>query len=746
MKFFAALLAVRLGLLVSVDSAVANDRPITKVVKLLQEMLDTSTADGDNERTLYGKYKCYCDTNKAEKTESIESLTQAIATLENELDELQSRNGELSRHSKKLVEDMAANEQSRADALSLRNEEEQAFFAMSNDSATAIAQMEDAIKELASVGADQTAATAADHQQFMAGYKSGNSALLSVRNSVRRAMLAATSTATSKQAAAVASFLEEPFTATYTSQAGEVVGILKNMIDTFTSNLESARVEEEQAAKAFKLFTDLKEDEFRTMSKSNDDAQAELIDNDSQLSTKETQLSVAKSSKASDETFLASLTEMCAAKAEQYKQRTLLRRNEEAALSEAISILNSDAAFQAFGHVDATKTGAVSLFQHRSIHLHAGDSVASSATTEQARTLLRRAGKKTGSLALTRIAALLEAHNPFTVVLQEISKMISLIGDEQEADEKKKEWCEQERTTNNQELQNRNQEIEQLKSQITRLNDEINHETTGLITQISGTETDIASNREAQTTQTSSRKEANAEYQEDIAHLVEAEKLLNRAVAVLQAYYSKIVPADEASFAQEEPEPPSTWDDKYVGQSSKGGSAIEMLTFILKNTKDEETEAHKTEAQEQDEYETSMSSLKSEEKKLMGDLSVLQENLAVAKKQLLETKDEHKTTVAQKEAIEAYLAQIKSGCDFITNNFDTRSSNRVNEKKALEDASTLLKGTPVYQTAVAAQHNETLGDCLSRCAGAEDNVECKACRAKVTIPGYCAGHPETEGC
>ena len=286
MKLFPALAAVRLGLLMSVGSALADDRPITKVVKLLQEMLDSSTADGDTERTLYGKYKCYCDTNNAEKTESIESLTKAIATLENDVDGLQSKNGELSRLSRKLVEEMAANKASRADALTLRNKEEEAYRAMSTDSKTAIQQMEDAIEELASVGADQTAATGADHEQYMAGYKVGDSALLSIRSSVRRAMIAAKSTANSKQSAAVASFLEEPFTATYTSQAGEVVGILKNMLDTFTSNLESARVEEEEALKAYNNFKELKEDEYRTMYESNMEAQGELSDNDEELSVK----------------------------------------------------------------------------------------------------------------------------------------------------------------------------------------------------------------------------------------------------------------------------------------------------------------------------------------------------------------------------------------------------------------------------------------------------------------------------
>ena len=49
---------------------------------------------------------------------------------------------------------------------------------------------------------------------------------------------------------------------------------------------------------------------------------------------------------------------MCEEKAKGYANRKLLRANEEAAIAEAISILNSDEAFETFGNSDATKTGA----------------------------------------------------------------------------------------------------------------------------------------------------------------------------------------------------------------------------------------------------------------------------------------------------------------------------------------------------------------------------------------------------
>jgi len=43
---------------------------------------------------------------------------------------------------------------------------------------------------------------------------------------------------------------------------------------------------------------------------------------------------------------------MCAAKAKEYDARVLARTNEQAAIAQAISILNSDSAFATFGRAE----------------------------------------------------------------------------------------------------------------------------------------------------------------------------------------------------------------------------------------------------------------------------------------------------------------------------------------------------------------------------------------------------------
>merc|ERR1719203_1826179 len=102
-------------------------------------------------------------------------------------------------------------------------------------------------------------------------------------------------------------------------------------------------------------------EEYEAMKKSKESKQGELVANDASLSLSTGQLQIAQQQKADAEDFLEKLLNMCAAKAKEYDERTMLRANEEAAIAEAISILNSDAAFATFGKVDATSVSFLQM-------------------------------------------------------------------------------------------------------------------------------------------------------------------------------------------------------------------------------------------------------------------------------------------------------------------------------------------------------------------------------------------------
>merc|ERR550534_3111467 len=638
---------------------------------------------------------------RLKKKDEIKQLTASIGLLESQIEALQASTGLLSEEVAKLAADIDENKEATKLAIALREKENKAFVAFSEDMTSAINSTKKAIDTLAEVGADQTMAKAAQgHTQYMAGYEAS---LLKLKTTIRKALIA--SDMDSRKLARVDSFLQAPFTGTYSAQSGEVVGILKDMRDTFERNLNAARLKEAAAQEAHEKYLEAMK-------------------------------------KADAEEFLEQLLEMCTEKAKEYDGRTMMRASEQAAIAEAIAILNSDAAFATFGTVKATSKEA-KFIQLEAVNRHSSEQDIRRQTARN----LRQSKAWSKSIFLAKVASLLQAENPFAVVIAEIEKMLKLLAKEETADDEQFEWCNKEREDNEKTLAEKKSQIESLEAEIEKLITDIEDPKTGFKALIANDEQSLIENAESQKTQTADRTEENLVYQKNIANLVEAETLLTRAVKVLQAYYSKIV-KEEAFVEMKRQTPPDTWEEGgYKGQSKGGTDAITMIEHILSETQTDEKEAHEAEKTAQHAFEDSMTSLKEEETELQENLAKLRVTLAETEEELLGKKAEHKATVAEKEAIEAYLLKIKPGCDFITENIETRIANRKDEEEALKGAMKLLKESPAYQTWVAEDHNETLGDCLAICSeSGEGHVKCKACLAKVSIPGYCAGHPGTEGC
>jgi len=722
-----------------------GDRTMTKVVKMLQDMIEKSQADGEKDRTLYAEFKCYCVDNEKDKTHAIEETKEEIKIVENEIAKIMAHTGELSSECAQLKVDIADNEDARATAKEQREKAEKEFIAEEEDMVEAIDAMTQAIDTLAAVGADQTSGEASeDHKRFMG--KGGK--FLEVKASLKQAMAKVSVLLSPKEKQKMDSFLQAPFTGTYTSQSGEIVGILKNMKDTFKNNLGSIRSAEAAAKKAHVAFMETKENEHTTLTEMYEKKQGMLGENDDSLASAREELEELQAMLASDEEFLAKLIPMCEAKAKEFAKRNQLRAQEEAAISEAIAILNSDAAFEAFGKVSATKSGATSFFLQIRKHNN------QASTRKQA--LLKLLGglaRKQKSLKLARIVALIDAENPFATVLKEIEKMIALIEAEEKDDKKNLDWCKNETEVFEGKKSDAESQILDLKSAIQKLDDSINNPETGFIAMIKQNEDNLKKNHDNMVDTTTQRADENRAYQTSIKNIVAAEELLKKAITVLKKYYAQFEKKEEESFTQkEDPEPPETWESEeeqggYAGQREAGGEVIDMLKFIAKETQKEEDDAHSAEEEAQHAFEDEMEELKKEEAELQKTIADLRVELADAEKTLGERKTDLANTQEELKKIEQYLLDIKPGCDFITENYDTRKKNRETEKKALEEAMGMIKDTPAYAAAEAAIAQEALGDCKDICneAGTE-HAKCKACLAGVSVPGYCAGHADTEGC
>jgi len=123
------------------------------------------------------------------------------------------------------------------------------------------------------------------------------------------------------------------------------------------------------------------------------------------------------------------------------------------------------------------------------------------------------------------------------VSLAEIDKMLDLIKEEGDADDEKLSWCNSERTASDSAIRGLNFDLNGLNTAITNLKDDINSPVDGLKKQIRDTNTNIKTNHDNMVDETKTRKEENVAYQKDIATLVQAQNLLERAIKVLKDYY-----------------------------------------------------------------------------------------------------------------------------------------------------------------------------------------------------------------
>merc|ERR1719174_260572 len=403
---------------------------------------------------------------------------------------------------------------------------------MKADLETGIDQLGRAVDLLAAVGADQTESVGADHEQLMAagateaakaGFMTKGTKMSKLSGDMKEALRAASVFLTGQQRNQVTAFVQAP--GNYNSQSGEIVGVLKNMLDTFKSNLESAIAAEEKAQKEYDDLMAVKEAEFEEMKKAHGSKKKTIGDNAETISTKDSELATVSDELATDQEFLGDLTTRCAEKKKEFEHRTMLRANEEAAIAQGISILNSDAAFATFD-----KAGVQSFVQLKQDKEKA---VRGKVLKE-----LLSAGRKTHSMKLARIASALAAFNPFAKVLEMIRNTITLIEEEEKTDVQKKDWCRTPEQTGEQDVNEQNQadketDMSTLEGNIGQLQISIDDtkENIRLATE------DLNMNRETQTTTTTTRKDENALFHEELKNSQDVQAILAKAIEVLTKYY-----------------------------------------------------------------------------------------------------------------------------------------------------------------------------------------------------------------
>jgi len=448
------------------DAEAAKNRPVSKVITLLKDMLKQLEKEAEEDEEIYDKMACWCETNDKEKTKSIADAEARISDLTTKIEELTASSARLNTETKNLEKEVAENQAALDKATAIRQKELAEFNEEEKDLLGSISALKSAVTVLSKHNS---------LLQMPASHVSGVAA--SVQNVMQRHSSLLEGVLTHSQRKAVSAFVQAPedyfdaeptFKQSYAPQSGAIFGILKQMKETFETNLSSSQKEEMANQKAYEDLKAAKEAEIAAGQEQIDSKTQELADTDEKNAQAKEDISDTKKSLSADEQFLMMLKEKCSMTDGEWEERQKTRQLEIEACSKALAVLSSDDAHDLF-----TKTFNPSLLQKETA-MH-------SERRAQASKLLAAVAQKMQNPRLATLAVRVRL-DAFTRVKKAIDDMVAQLLKEKEDEIKHKDFCVDEFNTNELQTEKKERSKQDLTAKIEDLDSTIDQLTKAIDT------------------------------------------------------------------------------------------------------------------------------------------------------------------------------------------------------------------------------------------------------------------------
>ncbi|CAK0871027.1 unnamed protein product [Prorocentrum cordatum] len=485
---------------VSIAESAAN--PVRRVVTLLENMAKRVAEEGEKEEELYKKFMCYCSSTGGELTASIAEANTKVPQLETSIEESKENLANTKLDLKNAQDDRTAAKKALASATEVREKDNKAFLEQESELNTYVEGL--------------TKAIAAIEKGMTGSFLQGAAAMQAFRRAVEA------SSATEYDKRAVSEFLQGAISHGYVPKSGEVTGILKQMLEDFSSNL---KVVQEAEAKAVSTFEDLKVAKSKQVDVLTAEIESKTVRiGELQVSIvgMEQDLKATQGSLAEDLKFAEQIKKDCDTKTGEWEERKRLRAEELVAIHETIKILNDDDA------LESKTLPSPSLLQAQA-------STRTLRTKAMALVDAARAGKRPAQRArLDFLALALQGRDfSFAKVIAMIDGMVKLLADEQAEDESKKEYCGQSLDTAEDKAKALAQKIEDTEVAIADAKETMEV----LVKEIDSLQKGIKDLDKSVEVATEQRKEENDEYKELVSSNSAAKELLNFAKNRLNKFY-----------------------------------------------------------------------------------------------------------------------------------------------------------------------------------------------------------------
>ncbi|CAD7964469.1 unnamed protein product [Amoebophrya sp. A25] len=620
-----------------------KSRPVSKVIKLLKDMQAQMEAEAEEDESTFKKMGCWCDTTKAETEEAIATDKKCIAKATADIEQATGAKAAAKTAKADLEERIQKDTQDLETATEMRAKELAEFTAEEKEMVQAIGALKSAVTVLKK------------HNSFLqtdSKFKDVRNTLMTNMELFERRHLGEIS---SQQKKTLSKFLQQPSFSAYSSQSGEIFGILENMLDTFNADLKQAREDEGAAVKQFAELKKLKEEQIARDS-------AQLKKENQKYAAATTKLADSEATKAEcedslekDTTLLNETVETCTQNDQEFSERTKSRNEELEGVAKALEFLNSDEAHDLFG---------------RSL----GFLQVTSSSVDQARAVLRSAGQKYNNPEILSLAQKVKS-DAFAPVIHAIDDLVKDIKKTMADDVAQKDTC----TT---EINERTKTVTKLDNEITNLSaemDRLDAAITTLTENIEQTAAEIAEAEEQLNKASQLRQQANADFQVALKDEKDSVGVLKKAEQVLAKVYAPKLLQQSPTF-------------KTYEQNQGGNKVLSMIATIIADTEKSAELRIAEEKAAQKEYEKFVKNSNDSIKDKKALKAQLTEEKASSEEKLQETTDKKKFTTDSHTAETAALDQWKSDCKFLFDNFEIRQEHMSGEIDALNEAKAFLKG------------------------------------------------------
>merc|ERR1719218_546319 len=467
------------------------------------------------------------------------------------------------------------------------------------------------------------------------------------------------------QAEDAVAFLQAP-------ASGEIFGILKQMKETFETNLAASQSEEMENQKAYEDLKAAKEEEIAAGTSLADTKTTTLAATDEKKAQNTEDLEDTQAALEADTKFLANLKERCANMDQEYEERTKTRQLEIQAVSKALAFLSSDEAHDLFTRTFNFVQVRVSIQSHK---------------RSQVAKVLADASQKFQDPRLSTLAvqARLDA---FTKVKKSIQDMVDKLIKEKEDEIKHKDFCVEELNNNERDTEMKERDKADLEAKIEDLTSQIDM----LAKEIEVLKAEVAELQVQMKRAGEDREKENKEFQVTVADQRATQKLLAAALNILKGFYEKAALVQKSQADKKQPAGPPPPGFKSYEKNAASGGVMGMMQGIIDDAKAMEAEAIRGEEDSQKSYEDFVKDSNMSIEMKTKDITSKTEMKAKAEQDKVEAETERDSVMGELEQLANENADLHKSCDFTLKNFELRQTARDDEIEALKQALAMFSG------------------------------------------------------